>query len=61
MKEGHHAQHVSPVTEIWKGRYNEKEVALKLIRVHRDDPQAEIVQSVSMSRDSRTTVFSVLC
>ena len=61
MKEGDHAQHVTPVTEIWKGRYNEREVALKLIRVHRDDPQAETVQSVSASRDSRTAVFSVMC
>ena len=52
MKEGNHPQHVTLETEIWKGRYNNEVVALKILRVPRDDPQIQKVKSVSVPRDS---------
>ena len=52
MKEGNHAQHITVVTEIWKGRYNNEVVALKILRMARDDPQIQRTKSVSVSHDS---------
>ena len=57
VKEGTDAEHTSKTTEIWKGKYKGKEVTLKILRVHRDDPQAQAVESVSMSRDFQTRHF----
>ena len=50
-KEGDCAQRISQVTEIWKGRYNDEVVALKVLRVPRDDPHVQRTKSVSMSHD----------
>ena len=50
MKEGDCAQRISQVTEIWKGRYKDEVVALKVLRVPRDDPQVQRTKSVSISR-----------
>lgn len=52
MKEGECAQRISQVTEIWKGEYNDEVVALKILRVPREDPRAQKAKSVSMWRDS---------
>ena len=52
MKEGSRAQRISQVTEIWKGRYNDEVVALKILRVPRDDPHVHETKSVSMSCDN---------
>ena len=60
VKEGQYAQHVSQTTEIWKGRYKEGYVALKILRGLRDDPLSHKAQSVSAFGDSRARVFSVL-
>ncbi|KAF9651086.1 kinase-like protein [Thelephora ganbajun] len=38
VKEGDCAQHNSRVAEIWKGRYDGEVVALKVLRVPRDEP-----------------------
>lgn len=52
VKEGTCAQRISQVTEIWKGRYNGEVVALKVLRVPRDDPHVQRTKSVSTSRRS---------
>ena len=52
MKEGGRAQRISQVTEIWKGRYNDGVVALKILRVPRDDPHVHETKSVSTSCSS---------
>ena len=58
VKEGKYAKHTSNTTEIWKGKYKGKEVALKILRVHRDDPQAQAVElSVSLSWNFQTRHF----
>ena len=48
-KEGDNAQHISKAktTEIWKGRYKDEVVALKVLRVPRDDPHIQRAKSVS--------------
>jgi len=51
VKEGDYAQRISPVTEIWKGKYNDEVVALKILKVPRDDPHAQRTKSVSISYD----------
>ena len=56
-KRGLRAQHVSPTTKIWKGRYRGKEVALKVLRVRPDNPLPQTVKSVSASHSSRTSFF----
>ena len=48
VKEGDRAQRISQVTEIWKGRYNDEVVALKVLRVPRDDPHVQRTKSVSI-------------
>ena len=52
MKEGEipKYQHRSGVTEIWKGWYNGDVVALKVLRVSRDDSQMQRIKSVSTLR-----------
>ena len=52
LKEAGPAQHISQVTEILKGRYNDEVVALKVLRVPRDDPQAGGIKSVSTPCDT---------
>lgn len=54
VKEGTCAQRISRVTEIWKGRYQGEEVALKIIRVSKaqDDPEAQRSKSVCNSLGS---------
>jgi len=48
------------VTEIWKGRYNGDVVALKVLRVPRDDPQMQGIKSVSTSRGLLVTGLVVV-
>ena len=52
MKEGDipKYRHSTGVTEIWKGQYNGDVVALKVLRIPRDDPQMQGIKSVSTSR-----------
>ena len=57
MKWGWGAQHVSSTTKIRKGKYKWEEVALKVLRVSRDNPLPPTVKSVSVPHDSRMTVF----
>ena len=52
-----YAQYTSKKAEVWHSKYREKEVALKILKVDRDDPQAQAVESVSMSLDSKTSLF----
>ena len=49
MKEGDNPQHRTLMTEIWKGRYNNEVIALKILRVPRDDPQIQRTKSVSVT------------
>jgi len=44
-KEGEYAQRISKATEIWKGRYKDEVVALKILRLPRDDPYIQRVKS----------------
>lgn len=46
-REGERAQRNSKVTEIWKGKCNGEVVALKVLRVPRDDPQVQRTKTVS--------------
>lgn len=46
------------MSEIWKGRYNDEAVALKVLRVPQDDPHEQKTKSVSMSRDASVEGFS---
>ena len=48
-REGRHPQHLSQVTEIWKGAWDGKVVALKVLRVPQDNPGLQGTKSVSMS------------
>jgi hypothetical protein len=52
VKGGGPAQRISQVTEIWKGRYNDELVALKVLRVPREDPQVGGIKSVSTPCDT---------
>ena len=55
-KEGDRAQYISRTTEIWRGTYSGEVVALKILRVPRDDPHMphiERTRSVSASLDPR--------
>jgi len=52
-KEGEYAQHISKATEVWKGRYKGEVVALKILRLPRDDPYIQRAKSVSGSCDLR--------
>ena len=52
-KEGEYPQHISKATEIWKGRYEGKAVALKILRLPRDDPYIQRVKTVSGLCDLR--------
>jgi len=50
-KEGDHPQYVSNVAEIWKGRYKDKVVALKILKVSHQDPQILGFKRVSTPDD----------
>jgi len=47
-REGGHPQHTSQVIEIWKGRYKDKVVALKILKVSRQDPHLLAFARVSV-------------
>ena len=51
VKEGDHPQRATLVTEIWKGKYNDKKVGLKILKVPQDYPHVKAVKSVSAPRD----------
>jgi len=48
MKEGDRPQRISNTAEIWKGRYKDEAVMLKILRVPRRDPHILELKSVSM-------------
>ena len=48
MREGEHSQHVSQAVEIWKGRYKDKVVALKVLMGTRGDDHIRETESVSI-------------
>jgi len=60
MKEGDCAQRISQSTEIWRGRYNNGVVALKVLRVLRDGPHVQKTRSVSISYDPQAGALSSL-
>ena len=51
MRSGENPQHISQVTEMWKGMYKEEVVALKILRVPRGDLHVQRTKSVSMLHD----------
>ena len=56
VKEGDRPQCISQVTEIWKGRYNDEAVALKILRVPRDD-HVQRNKSASIGREVCSSLF----
>jgi len=48
MREGDHSQRISEVVEIWKGRLQDEVVALRVLKVSRQDPDTPTLQSVSV-------------
>jgi len=47
VREGEYSQRISQVVEIWKGRYKDKVVALKVLRGPKDDDGGRETKSVS--------------
>ena len=47
------------MTELWMGKYGEEIVALRILRVRRNYPQAQVqvLESVSMPHDSQARLF----
>ena len=62
MREGDHSKHITQAIEVWKGRYKDEVVALKVFKVPRRGPHTLEFQSVSMPRSetSRGSLFVVL-
>jgi len=56
VREGDHSQRISQEIEIWKGRYKDEVVALKVPRVSRQGFDVLALKSVSMERDHRPRV-----
>ena len=54
MKEGDRPQSVSQATEIWKGRYIDEVVAIKVLRESGGDHNLRNTKSVSASRAPRS-------
>ena len=50
-REGDVSKRISKVIEIWKGRYNDEVVALKVLKVSLQDPHILAFTSVSVPRD----------
>ena len=46
VRQGDQAKRVSQMTEIWKGTYDGEVVALKVLRLSRDDPDIQVAQKV---------------
>ena len=51
MRVGNHSQHISEVIEIWQGMYKDEVVALKVLKVSRQDPHHDGFKRVSMLHD----------
>jgi len=51
VRVGDYSQRISEVIEIWKGRYNGKAVALKVLKVSHQDPHIPLFKRVSMLCD----------
>ena len=51
MREGDHSKRISESIEIWKGRYKDEVVALKVLKVSRQDPHVLAFTRVSTLRD----------
>jgi len=52
MREGDYCLRISRVIEIWKGRYGDEAVALKVFKVSRQDPHMCEFTQVRASRGS---------
>ena len=48
MREGDYSKHISKVIEVWKGRYKNEVVALKVFKVSPQDPHISKLKRVSM-------------
>ena len=59
-KEGEFAQRNSTVAGVWRGRYDGKVVALKVLRVSQNDPDRQRIKSVSASCDLRRLLAGFL-
>ena len=53
VRERDHSKRILQVVAIWKGRYKDEVVALKVIKVSRQDPHVLAFTSVSTPRDPR--------
>ena len=60
VREGDRSKRISQVIEIWKGRYKDEVVALKVLKVPRQDPQILAFEGVSMPHGVIPNGWSVL-
>jgi len=51
VRDGSHSRRISQIIEIWRGRYKDEVVALRVFKVSRQDPHVLAFVSVSMPRD----------
>ena len=51
VREGDHSQHISEVIEIWKGRYKDEVVALRVFKLSNQDPDTPALKSVGTLGD----------
>ena len=61
VKQGDCAQHISRLTEIWKGIYSGEVVALKVLRLCQADPYIQMAKQVGMSYYETPTVVLTDC
>ena len=60
VREGDRSQRMSQVIEIWKGRYKDEVVALKVYKVSRQDPHRLQFKSVSVPRGGDSFVVVLM-
>jgi len=58
VREGGHSKCISRVVEVWKGRYKNEVVALKVLKVPSQGPQMLAFEGVSTPRDPQRMVGS---
>jgi hypothetical protein len=50
IKTGTHSQVTSQVAEVWKGKYKDGQVALKIFRIPPNDPKFQRIKKVCLFR-----------
>jgi len=60
VREGNHSQRICQGVEIWKGRYRDEAVALKVMKVSRQDPHVLAFRGVSMPHNPLWRGFAIV-